>query len=290
MIQTDSIEVLRENIARWRSEGARIGFVPTMGNLHAGHMRLIETARARCARVVASIFVNPLQFGPSEDFARYPRTQEADCAALERAGTDLVFIPAVATMYPQPLERMTRVHVPELGAILEGASRPGHFDGVATVVARLFNLVQPDVAVFGEKDWQQLAIIRRMVADLGWPIEIVGVPTVREPGGLALSSRNGYLNDAERAIAPGLARTLNEVAEYLRTGERDFAGLERAAATVLGEDGFRVDYVSIRRPDLQAPASSDTHLVILAAAWLGTTRLIDNLPVALVDNLPVSLE
>ena len=281
MIQTDSTAILRENIARWRREGARIGFVPTMGNLHAGHLRLIDVARARCERVVASIFVNPLQFGPNEDFARYPRTPEADCAALERAGTDMVFMPTVATMYPQPLELMTRVHVPELGAILEGASRPGHFDGVATVVARLFNLVQPDVAVFGEKDWQQLAILRRMVADLGWPIDVVGVPTVREPSGLAMSSRNGYLSAAERALAPGLARTLNEVAAYLRSGERDFVGLERAAATVLDEDGFRVDYVSIRRPDLQPPASSDKHLVILAAAWLGATRLIDNLPVSL---------
>lgn len=281
MIQTDSIEVLRENIARWRSQGARIGFVPTMGNLHAGHLRLIEVARTHCTRVVASIFVNPLQFGPSEDFARYPRTPEADSAALERAGTDLVFMPTVAAMYPQPLELMTRVHVPELGAILEGASRPGHFDGVATVVARLFNLVQPDVAVFGEKDWQQLAIIRRMVADLGWSIDILGVPTVREPSGLALSSRNGYLSAAERMQAPALAKILDEVAGHLRAGERDFAGLERAAATVLGEDGFRVDYVSIRRPDLQPPASSDTHFVILAAAWLGTTRLIDNLPVSL---------
>ena len=165
MLQTDSIEFLREHIATWRAAGARIGFVPTMGNLHAGHLKLIEVARARCERVVASIFVNPLQFGPSEDFARYPRTPEADCAALAGAGTDLVFMPAVATLYPRPLDQLTRVNVPHLGAILEGAHRPGHFDGVTTVVARLFNLVQPDVAVFGEKDWQQLAIIRRMVAD-----------------------------------------------------------------------------------------------------------------------------
>ena len=281
MLQTDCIEDLRDTLTGWRATGARIGFVPTMGNLHAGHLKLIEVARARCERVVASIFVNPLQFGPSEDFARYPRTPEADCAALAGAGTDLVFMPAVATLYPRPLEQLTRVNVPQLGAILEGAHRPGHFDGVTTVVARLFNLVQPDVAVFGEKDWQQLAIIRRMVADLGWPIDIVGVPTVREADGLALSSRNGYLTATERAMAPHLARTLNEVAGHLRAGERDFAALERAACAVLAEDGFQADYVSIRRQDLQPPEMGDTQLIILAAAKLGTTRLIDNLLVSL---------
>jgi len=281
MLQTDCIEALRDTLAGWRATGARIGFVPTMGNLHAGHLKLIEVARARCERVVASIFVNPLQFGPSEDFARYPRTPEADCAALAGAGTDLVFMPAVATLYPRPLEQLTRVNVPQLGAILEGAHRPGHFDGVTTVVARLFNLVQPDVAVFGEKDWQQLAIIRCMVADLGWPIDIVGVPTVREADGLALSSRNGYLTATERAMAPHLARTLNEVAGHLRAGERDFAALERAACAVLAEDGFQADYVSIRRQDLQPPEMGDTQLIILAAAKLGTTRLIDNLLVSL---------
>ncbi len=281
MLQTNSIETLRETIATWRTAGLRIGFVPTMGNLHAGHLRLIEVAREHCDRVVASIFVNPLQFGPNEDFARYPRTQAADCAALEAAYTDLVFMPDVATMYPQPLEQITRVHVPLLGEILDGAHRPGHFDGVSTVVARLFNLVQPDVAVFGEKDWQQLAIIRRMVGDLGWPIDIIGVPTVREPDGLALSSRNGYLSADERAQAPGLARVLDVMAERLRLGERDFAALERMALAKLAEAGFRTDYVSIRRLDLQPPAPSDAQLIILAAGWLGTTRLIDNRLVSL---------
>lgn len=281
MLQIDSIETLRGHVAAWGGAGARIGLVPTMGNLHAGHLRLIEVARGHCDRVIASIFVNPLQFGPSEDFARYPRTPQADCAALEHAGVDLVFMPSVATMYPQALELMTRVHVPELSAILEGAHRPGHFDGVTTVVARLFNLVQPAVAVFGEKDWQQLAVIRRMVADLGWPITVVGVPTVREASGLALSSRNAYLTLEQRAVAPGLARTLNDLAAYLRTGERDFTALVRAATTVLTDDGFQVDYVSIRRPDLQPPVAGDTQLIILAAARLGSTRLIDNLPVSL---------
>jgi pantoate--beta-alanine ligase len=281
MLQTDSIEELRATLAQWRAEGARIAFVPTMGNLHTGHLRLVEVARERAARVVASIFVNPLQFGPNEDFMRYPRTPEADCAALVSRGTDLVFLPEVATMYPRPLDRMTRVAVPALGDILEGAHRPGHFDGVTTVVARLFNLVQPDIAVFGKKDYQQLCIIRRMVADLGWPIDIVGVPTVREPDGLAMSSRNGYLSVKERRLAPLLARTLEEVADHLRAGERDFTALARAAMTVLSEDGFHADYVSIRRPDLEPAAPGDARVVILAAARLGTTRLIDNLSVSL---------
>ncbi|MBI5462041.1 MAG: pantoate--beta-alanine ligase [Gammaproteobacteria bacterium] len=287
MLQTDNIESLRERVAAWRAAGARIGFVPTMGNLHAGHLKLIEVARGQCERVVASIFVNPLQFGPNEDFTRYPRTPGADCAALEHAGVDLVFMPSVETMYPRPLAQLTRVSVPQLGDMLEGAHRPGHFDGVSTVVARLFNLVQADVAVFGEKDWQQLAIIQRMVDDLGWPIGIVGVPTVREADGLAMSSRNGYLSAAERAVAPRLARTLNEMAGLLRAGEHDYAALERATCAVLAEDGFRADYVSIRRPDLHAPERGDTQLIILAAAWLGSTRLIDNLPISLG---PVSLE
>ncbi|MFP5504684.1 MAG: pantoate--beta-alanine ligase [Gammaproteobacteria bacterium] len=281
MIRTDSIEELRATLAQWRARGARIAFVPTMGNLHAGHLRLVEAARERDARVVASIFVNPLQFGPDEDFARYPRTPDADCAALQAHGTDLVFLPEVETMYPRPLKALTRVTVPGLGEILEGAHRPGHFDGVTTVVARLFNLVQPDIAVFGKKDYQQLCIIRRMVADLGWPIEIVGVPTVRESDGLAMSSRNGYLSVRERRLAPLLARTLAEVAEHLQAGERDFTALERAAMTVLEEDGFRADYVSIRRPDLEAAVAGDARVVILAAARLGTTRLIDNLSVSL---------
>lgn len=277
MIQTESIEILRDHIARWRGEGARIGFVPTMGNLHAGHLRLIEVAREHCACVVASIFVNPLQFGPGEDFARYPRTPDADCMALERAGTDLAFMPDVPTMYPRPLEYMTRVAVPELSAILEGAHRPGHFDGVTTVVARLFNLVQPDVAVFGEKDWQQFAIIRRMVADLGWPIELVGVPTVREPDGLAMSSRNGYLSATERQQAPQLQRELATVAAAVRAGERDYGALCADAMRHLKMAGWRVDYVELRdAATLAGPTSDSRRLVVLGAAWLGTTRLIDN--------------
>ena len=282
MIQTGSIGTLRETLASWRAEGARIAFVPTMGNLHAGHLRLIEVAHTRADRVVASIFVNPLQFGPNEDFAAYPRTPEADQAALEAAATDLLFKPDVLTMYPRPLEEMTRVAVPKLGDLLEGAHRPGHFDGVTTVVARLFNLVQPQVALFGEKDYQQLCVIRRMVEDLGWPIAIESVPTVREPDGLALSSRNGYLSAAERERAPLLARTLHDIAERLQAGERDHAVLERVATDILAAAGFRPDYFSIRRPDLALPGAGDRRLVLLVAAWLGErTRLIDNLSISL---------
>jgi len=283
MILTDSIDTLRTTIARWRAEGARIGFAPTMGNLHAGHLRLVEVAHEHVDRVVASIFVNPLQFGPNEDFTAYPRTLLEDLEALKSAHTDLTFTPCVETMYPRPLADLTRVTVPGLGKQLEGAHRPGHFDGVTTVVARLFNLVQPDLAVFGEKDYQQLCIIRRMVADLGWPIRIQSVPTVREPDGLAMSSRNGYLTAEERRHAPALARTLQEVAGHLRAGERDFAGLSLAAMQILNEDGFRTDYVSIRRPDLSPPSPDDREWIILAAAWLGPrTRLIDNLSISLV--------
>ena len=282
MILIDSIETLRTTIARWHAEGARVGFIPTMGNLHAGHLRLIEVAHERADRVVVSIFVNPLQFGPNEDFAGYPRTLEADLAALKSVHTDLAFTPSVETMYPRPLTDLSRVSVPNLGKLLEGAHRPGHFDGVTTVVARLFNLVQPDLALFGEKDYQQLCVIRRMVMDLGWPIDIQAVPIVREDDGLAMSSRNGYLTADERHRAPALARTLQDVAGHLRAGERDFAGLGLAAMQVLNEDGFRTEYVSIRRPDLSPPSPADRDLIILAAAWLGPrTRLIDNLLVSL---------
>lgn len=282
MLQTDRIDNLREQITAWRRQGARIGFVPTMGNLHAGHLRLIEVARTHCDRVVASIFVNPLQFGPNEDFAAYPRTPDADANALESAQTDLLFTPSVATMYPRPLEVLTRVAVPRLGDELEGAHRPGHFDGVTTVVARLFNLVQPDVAVFGEKDYQQLVIIRRMVEDLGWPIGIVAVPTVREADGLALSSRNGYLTAEERQRAPLLAQAIAALAGQLEAGQRAYAELERATAERLAAAGFRPDYISIRSRDLLPPTAADKELIVLAAAWLGPrARLIDNRAVSL---------
>ena len=275
-----TIAELRAQVMAWKRAGEQVAFVPTMGNLHRGHIHLVECARELAPRTVASIFVNPMQFGPSEDFAAYPRTLDADSRQLEAAGLDLLFAPSVAEVYPRPLEQMTQVTVPELPAVLCGASRPTHFSGVTTVVSKLFNMVQPDIAVFGEKDWQQLVIIRRMATDLDMPVAIVGVPTVREPDGLALSSRNGYLSAEERAIAPTLYATLRATAERLRAGERDFAALEAEAKAQLASAGFRPDYFEIRRPDdLQRPNLEDAELRIFAAAWLGRARLIDNWPV-----------
>ena len=274
-----TIAELRARVMAWKRAGEQVAFVPTMGNLHRGHIHLVECARELAPRTVASIFVNPMQFGPSEDFAAYPRTLDADSRQLETAGLDLLFAPSVAEVYPRPLEQMTQVTVPELPTVLCGASRPTHFSGVTTVVSKLFNMVQPDIAVFGEKDWQQLVIIRRMATDLDMPVAIVGVPTVREPDGLALSSRNGYLSAEERAIAPTLYATLRATAERLRAGERDFAALEAEAKAQLASAGFRPDYFEIRRPDdLQRPNLEDAELRIFAAAWLGRARLIDNWP------------
>ncbi|MFO1371107.1 MAG: pantoate--beta-alanine ligase [Candidatus Competibacteraceae bacterium] len=273
---------LRARITAWRRAGERVALAPTMGNLHRGHLRLVERAHELAPRTVASIFVNPTQFGPNEDYAGYPRTLDEDCRQLAAVGLDLLFAPSIAEVYPRPLEAMTQVFTPELSQVLCGASRPIHFRGVTTIVAKLFNMVQPDVAVFGEKDWQQLVIIRRMAADLDFPIEIVGVPTVRESDGLAMSSRNGYLSPEERAIAPALYATLQATAERLQAGSRDYGVLEAEAKTRLAMAGFRPDYLEIRRThDLQLPADGDTELRIFAAAWLGRARLIDNYPVTL---------
>lgn len=276
------LDALRRRIGQWREENVRVGFVPTMGNLHDGHLALVARARALCERVVASVFVNPLQFGPGEDYAAYPRTPGDDERALRGAGTDLLFLPAVDVMYPDGASAATRIEVPELGAGLEGAARPGHFTGVATVVGKLFNMVQPDVAVFGEKDFQQLLVVRRMVADLCWPVEVVGVPTVREPDGLALSSRNRYLTAAERQRAPLLHRVLAEVASRLQAGGRDYSALEADAMASLAGGGFAPEYVSVRRAaDLSAPAGdAGEGLVVLGAARLGRARLIDNIAVS----------
>ncbi|WJW74900.1 pantoate--beta-alanine ligase [Thiohalobacter sp. IOR34] len=280
MQTVSDIKALRNTLAGWRRAGSRIGFVPTMGNLHEGHLRLVRRARELADRVVVSVFVNPLQFGPNEDYDSYPRTLEADAHALRAERADLLFAPTAATLYPRPLAAITRVQPPPLGDELCGASRPGFFVGVATVVAKLFNLVQPELAVFGEKDYQQLVLIRRMVEDLCFPIEIHGVPTVREADGLAMSSRNAYLSPEQRARAPGLYRTLRWLADELRGGRRDFAVLEAAGRERLAAAGFRPDYLSIRRAEDLAPAAeSDADWVLLAAAWLGTTRLIDNIRV-----------
>jgi pantoate--beta-alanine ligase len=273
---------LRETVRGYRAAGQTVAFVPTMGNLHAGHIRLVEEARRAAARVVVSIFVNPTQFGPGEDFAAYPRTPEADVEKLAAAGTDLLFLPAVETLYP-PVDRpLATVGVPGLSDELCGQFRPGHFRGVATVVLKLFNLVQPDVALFGEKDYQQLTVIRRMVADLDVPVRIVGVPTVREPGGLALSSRNGYLSAEERERAARVYASLCQAAAALKAGRRDFPALEAEQVEALRAAGFEPDYVAIRRQDdLAPPGPGDTRLVLLVAARLGRARLIDNLQVFL---------
>lgn len=272
-----SIAEIRKQLADWRARGERIALVPTMGNLHTGHLQLLTQARSIAPRSVVSIFVNPLQFGPSEDYQSYPRSLEADSAQLATEGLDVLFAPKVGEMYPDGTESMTRVEVPELSSILDGVTRPGHFSGVATVVTKLLNIVQPDVALFGEKDYQQLLVIRRAVADLCLPVEIIGVPTVREADGLAMSSRNGYLSDAERGRAPLLYQTLLEVLERLQHGVDDFAALEAEAVVRLRDSGFRPDYVSVRRAqDLAKPTLQDSELIVLGAAWLGKTRLIDN--------------
>lgn len=270
---------LRARLQPWRRSGARIALVPTMGNLHAGHLRLVAEARARATHVVVTIFVNPLQFGPTEDFRNYPRTLEADQAKLQAAGADLLFAPSVEEMYPHGRNGITRISVPELAEVLEGEFRPGHFSGVATVVAKLFNMAQPDVALFGKKDFQQLLVIRRMVADLSLPIEIIGVPIVREADGLAMSSRNQYLTIAERAQASLLHATLEKVAAELRGGNREFERLQSRAITELSPC-MRPDYVAIRDASTLAVPRTATHdLVVLAAAWLGKARLIDNVEV-----------
>lgn len=274
----DSISALKRPIQAWREAGNRIVFVPTMGNLHAGHLRLMEHARGLGDKVVAHIYVNPLQFGTGEDLAGYPRTVDEDRRKLEAVGVDLLFLPSDAVMYPRGLQAQTVVEVPGLSDILCGASRPGHFRGVATVVNRLFNLVQPHVAVFGKKDYQQLLIIRLMAEDLGMPVEIVGVDTVRDPDGLALSSRNGYLTPTEREAAPQLYAALGELRDrILGAGIIPPESME-ATARQLEKAGFRPDYITVRRrQDLGEPAPDDRALVILAAAWLGQARLIDNL-------------
>jgi pantoate--beta-alanine ligase len=264
----------------WRFGKETVAFVPTMGNLHEGHLDLVRQARARAERVVVSVFVNPMQFDREDDLRAYPRTLEQDARRLESAGVDVLFAPDESVIYPRGVEASVYVEVPGLGTILEGASRPGHFRGVATVVAKLFNLVQPHLAFFGEKDFQQLLLIRRMVEDLGFPVEIVSVPTRREADGLAMSSRNGYLSPDERARAPLLYRALQEVAGALRAGADDYPILERRALRRLERGGFRPEYVTVRRrSDLAEPTPEDRELVVLGAAWLGRARLIDNLAV-----------
>jgi pantoate--beta-alanine ligase len=261
----------------WRQDGDSIALVPTMGNLHAGHISLVRLAHEYAERVVVSVFVNPTQFGPNEDYDQYPRSPDNDRRRLSRAGVDILFAPGITEIYPFGEDAMTRVSVPDLSTMLCGMDRPGHFDGVTSVVSRLFNIVQPDVAVFGQKDYQQLVIIRRMVADLHLPVRILAGPTQREADGLALSSRNRYLSEAERLRAPELSAALRQCRDEIEAGSRDYARLEEEAKRRLKKTGFDVDYFSIRKAgDLSAAETDSRHLVILAAARLGSARLIDN--------------
>jgi pantoate--beta-alanine ligase len=277
MIETvTELSGLRARIGEWRRAALRIGFVPTMGNLHAGHHSLVKLGRAHADRIVASVFVNPTQFGPNEDFSRYPRTPEADANGLEAAGCDLLWLPGVETMYPFGADHAVRMRVPGITDVLDGAHRPGHFDGVVTVVSRLFNQVQPDVAAFGRKDYQQLAVIRYLVRDLAFPIGLLPAEIVREADGLALSSRNQYLSGDERAIAPMIHRTLQGMRDALHAG-RSRTRVEADAQAALVAAGFVVDYAVIRDPALSEPEAGDGPRVALVAARLGKTRLIDNL-------------
>ena len=271
------IEDMRALVRGWRFGGESIAFVPTMGNLHAGHASLIGAAHLHGRRVVASVFVNPLQFGPNEDYAAYPRTPEDDTELLAAQGVDVLLLPTVEEMYPLGVAGSTIVDVPELSGILCGAVRPGHFQGVATVVVKLLNLVQPDVAIFGEKDYQQLTIIRRSDEDLCLPVRIVGAPTVRADDGLALSSRNRYLSVAERAIAPTVYRALDGARRRLESGDADLADIQREGLESLRTVGFRPDYFEVRMAwTLAEPRGQDIDVVVLTAARLGRARLIDN--------------
>ena len=283
MLIIETLPLLRQQIRRLRMEGKRVALVPTMDNLHDGHMKLVDEAKARADVVVVSIFVNPMQFDRPEDLARYPRTLQEDCEKLNKRKVDLVFAPSVKEIYPNGTETHTYVDVPGLSTMLEGASRPGHFRGVSTIVSKLFNLVQPDIACFGEKDFQRLALIRKMVADMGFDIEIVGVPIMRAKDGLALSSRNGYLTAEQRKIAPGLYKVLSSIADKLQAGERDLDEIITIAGQELNEKGFRADDIQIRDADTLLEVSENSkRAVILVAAWLGDARLIDNKIVELV--------
>lgn len=280
MLVISDIKVLRATIRAWRQAGHTIAFVPTMGNLHAGHFKLVDEARSRADKVIVSIFVNPMQFGAHEDLDNYPRTLTDDCAGLDEHAADAVFTPTPELIYPKGLAAQTAVDVPFIGDRHCGASRPGHFRGVSTIVSKLFNLVQPDMALFGKKDYQQLAVIRQMTSDLSFPIEIIGIDTERAADGLALSSRNGYLNEQQRQQAPAIYQQLQWLRQQVRDGAADFRALEQQASTALTMAGFKPDYVQIVDRATLEPATQATNpLVILAAAYLGTTRLIDNLEI-----------
>ncbi|WP_159817685.1 pantoate--beta-alanine ligase [Colwellia sp. 20A7] len=284
MNTVENIKDLREQVKTWRMQGLTIAFVPTMGNLHDGHLALVKAAHRHADKVIVSIFVNPMQFGLSEDIDNYPKTLAQDKESLLKVNTDLLFTPTADIIYPKGFGENSYVEVPNISNLHCGASRPGHFRGVATVVCKLFNLVQPDVACFGSKDYQQLQVIQTMVEDLSMPVEIIPVEIIREQSGLAMSSRNGYLTPKELAIAPTLYKTLLWLSDELRASHqaRDYAVLVMQASEKLDKAGLKTDYINLCHAQTLAPASpNDKDIVILAAAYLGKARLIDNLPVKL---------
>lgn len=277
MLEISNISALREQIKQWKQQGLTIGLVPTMGNLHRGHVELVSAAKQRADKVVVSIFVNPIQFDKKADLQDYPHTLTEDNKKLKAVSCDLVFTPSVIDIYPNG-EKTTRVEVPMLGKVLEGKSRNGHFSGVSTIVNKLFNMVMPDISIFGQKDFQQLILIQKMVADLNMPIEVVGYPTVREFDGLAMSSRNSYLTKSERNIAPLFNQQLQRLVLAVKKGDRDFQAIQQSVANALNNVGFKADYIEIRRAhDLQLASNEDIDLVVVAAVWLGKARLLDNI-------------
>ena len=282
MYQATSVTELRQYLQHWKDHDQSVAFIPTMGNLHAGHMSLIEKGQSLCDRSLCSIFVNPMQFGPNEDFNHYPRTLDSDLAQLEAAGCDLVYLPTASELYPQGLDKITQVQVTDLTDHYEGAHRPGHFTGVATVVLKLFNIVKPDVSVFGKKDFQQYRVISKMVADLNLDVQIIGQETTREASGLATSSRNQYLDDEQTDRAAMIYQVLRDAAQQISEGERDYPAAEQRALASLEQAGFKTDYFKICNTRTLLPAGpEDSDLVILVTAALGATRLLDNIEVSL---------
>ncbi len=282
MEQATSITELRQYVQHWRDHALSIAFIPTMGNLHAGHMSLIEKGQSLCDHSICSIFVNPMQFGPNEDFNHYPRTLDRDIAQLEAIGCDLLYLPTAADLYPQGLGKISQVQVTDLTEHYEGAHRPGHFAGVATVVLKLFNIVKPDVSVFGKKDYQQYRVISKMVEDFNLDVQIIGQETTRESNGLATSSRNQYLDAAQKQQAGQIYQQLRQAAQRINEGERDFRLIEQQAIAKLDAAGFSIDYFNICDAETLLPATAENRrLVILVTAVLGSTRLLDNIEVSL---------
>lgn len=282
MEQATSVIELRQYVQHWRDHGLSIAFIPTMGNLHAGHMSLIEKGRSLCDRNICSIFVNPMQFGPNEDWDHYPRTLERDIEQLEAIACDLLYLPSASDLYPQGLDKISQVRVTGLIENYEGAHRPGHFAGVATVVLKLFNIVKPDISVFGKKDFQQYRVISKMVEDFNLDVQIIGQETTREPSGLATSSRNQYLDDAQKSEAAMIYQQLRKAAQQIIAGERDFSLIAQQAIASLDQAGFKTDYFSVCNAEtLEAASVNDRDLVILVTAALGATRLLDNIEVSL---------